>query len=199
MITATTYGTWMRGDRRGWIDKGVLKPQNEAIEAHDRQRQQHETFRFTKDQLLEIGAMMGKSLIERQHHKILALTIQTDHFHLLIGATFVDVPKIAKCAKEAVRFGPRATTSVIASICNRSKRASITLKHTTRAWAGPRSLGSSSAITAIESHGFIHNTNAQHLAMGQWPMASAELTQNRSTTKTMTHTPRTSPRPLAGG
>ena len=107
MITATTYGTWMRGDRRGWIDKGVLKPQNETLEAHDRQRQQHEAFRFTKDQLLEIGAMMGKSLTERQRHKILALTIQTDHFHLLVGATFVDVPEIAKCAKEAVRYGLR--------------------------------------------------------------------------------------------
>jgi len=26
MVTSTTYGTWLRGDKRGWVDDGRILP-----------------------------------------------------------------------------------------------------------------------------------------------------------------------------
>jgi hypothetical protein len=57
--------------------------------------------------LLEIGAMMGKSLRERLRLQIFAMTVQRWHAHFIVGPTIVDVPDIVKCAKEAVRYGLR--------------------------------------------------------------------------------------------
>src|SRR5262245_48315373 len=44
MITSTTYGTWLRGDKRGWIDDGRLMPPLPWLEANDRTRMAHEPF-----------------------------------------------------------------------------------------------------------------------------------------------------------
>ena len=33
MVTMTTYGTWLRGDARGWVEDGRTYPANPALEA----------------------------------------------------------------------------------------------------------------------------------------------------------------------
>ena len=104
LITATTYGTWLRGDVRGWIDDGVLMPPDPKLETGDRDRMAHPPFLFAADSLLAIGDAIGKSLQERQRHVLLALTVQTWHIHLLIGATTFGIDRVVKCAKDAVRY-----------------------------------------------------------------------------------------------
>jgi hypothetical protein len=107
MITATTYGTWLRGDDRKWVDDGVLLPPNPQLKAADRQRMKHSVFRFEQATRLSVGQLIGDSLISRQQHRIYALTVQDSHIHIIIGATTVEVPKIVKCLKDAVRWGLR--------------------------------------------------------------------------------------------
>ena len=107
MITATTYGTWLRGDRRGWIDDGRLMPPSPGLEATDRRRMLHPPFLFARDQLHDVGDFIGKSLITRLDLPLFALHVGAWHFHLVVGAQPADVPEIAKCAKDAVRFGLR--------------------------------------------------------------------------------------------
>jgi hypothetical protein len=107
MFTMTTYGTWLRGDKRKWVDDGIIMPPDPVLEACDRERMKHEQYFFAEDQLLEIGAMMGKSLRERFDLHILALTIQRWHVHLVTAATSTPVADVVKCAKEAVRYGLR--------------------------------------------------------------------------------------------
>ena len=43
LLTFTTYGTWLRGDARGWID-GVLMPPDPVLESADRGRMVHPPF-----------------------------------------------------------------------------------------------------------------------------------------------------------
>lgn len=107
MLTMTTYGTWLRGDRRGWVDRGVVLPPCPELEAADRRRMKHPMFLFDKDRFLEIGCFIGESLRQRLHLRILAMTVQTWHVHVVIAATDHPVEKVVKCAKDAVRWGLR--------------------------------------------------------------------------------------------
>jgi hypothetical protein len=70
MITSTTYGTWLRGDRRGWVDDGRILPALPWLEANDRTRMKHEPYLFDEHRLLDIGKMIGNSLVERHNLKM---------------------------------------------------------------------------------------------------------------------------------
>ncbi len=104
LLTWTTYGTWLRGDQRGWVDDGVVLPPNPIIEAADRARMKHSMFTFHPEQLLSIGQAIGESLRSRMLLRLLALTVQTWHVHLAISATTRSLSEIVKCANDAARW-----------------------------------------------------------------------------------------------
>jgi hypothetical protein len=112
MVTMTTYGTWLRGDRRGWVDDGVIMPPDPALEQRDMDRMRHPPFRFDCARLLDVGAMIGESLIQRVDATILALTVQTWHVHFVVAANMYDVGAVVKCAKDAARYGLRPNRPV---------------------------------------------------------------------------------------
>ena len=105
MVTATTYGTWLRGDERGSIQDGRLLPPLPWLEANDRGRMKHGPYLFDADRLHDIGQMIGESLIERLDQAILAMHVARWHTHFVIAATNHDIADVVKCAKDAVRYG----------------------------------------------------------------------------------------------
>ena len=64
MFTMTTYGTWLRGDSRWWVDDGVTYPPDPPLEDEDRRRLKHPPFLFADDDHVRIGEMIGSSLID---------------------------------------------------------------------------------------------------------------------------------------
>ena len=107
MVTMTTYGSWLRGDRRGWVDGGRVMPAAPRLAAADARRMKHEPFAFAGDDLLPVGAMLGESLTTRKRVPLLALTVSTWHVHFVIGPTRHDIGDVVKCSKDAVRYGLR--------------------------------------------------------------------------------------------
>lgn len=105
MLTMTTYGSWLRGDRRGWIDDGRLMPPLPELEAADRRRMLHSPFLFPRERLHDVGGFIGRSLAMRLATPIFALHVGTWHVHLVVGVQPSDVPATAKCVKDAVRYG----------------------------------------------------------------------------------------------
>lgn len=105
LLTMTTYGTWLRGDARGWVENGVVYPPDPGRELCDHARLKHPPFRFSPNVTLDVGSMIGESLIQRTGVAILALTVQPWHVHFVIGPTNRDVADVVKCAKDAVRWG----------------------------------------------------------------------------------------------
>jgi hypothetical protein len=112
MITATTYGTWLRGDERGWVDDGRTLPPDPELESRDRNRAKLDAYYFPDHRLLEIGTMIGASLISRKQSKILALHVGRWHVHFLVAASRHPVADIVKCAKDAVRYGLRLDRAI---------------------------------------------------------------------------------------
>ncbi len=107
MITMTTYGSWLRGDGRKWVDEGIVYPPDPILEANDEQRMKHAAFRFAARDLMRIGQLIGESLVARKQQQILAMTVQTWHVHYVVSATRVPISDVVKCAKDAARFGMR--------------------------------------------------------------------------------------------
>ena len=107
MITSTTYGTWLRGDRRGWVDEGRILPPAPPLEAFDRARLKHEPYAFDRDCLLRVEHAIAQALATRKSAVILALHVGTWHMHMVIGATNHALADIVKCAKDAARYALR--------------------------------------------------------------------------------------------
>jgi hypothetical protein len=105
MLTMTTYGSWLRGDRRGWVDDGIIMPPDPALEEADRRRMKHSIYLFRREQLLDVGRYIGEALTTRQGQLIYAKSVGNWHVHILIGPTRHPIGDVAKCAKDAVRYG----------------------------------------------------------------------------------------------
>ncbi|MEX2316059.1 MAG: hypothetical protein WD669_02835 [Pirellulales bacterium] len=107
LITFTTYGTCLRGDRRGWVENGITFPADPPLEEADRHRMKHPVFLFPQAKCLDIGTMIGESLTGRLQVPIYALTVGTWHVHIVIGPTAHHISEVTKCAKDAARYGLR--------------------------------------------------------------------------------------------
>ncbi|MGE3637656.1 MAG: hypothetical protein AB7G28_03800 [Pirellulales bacterium] len=105
MLTLTTYGSWLRGDRRGWVDDGEIFPADPVLEAADRARMKHSPFLFPRDRLLEIGQHIGEALTSRLDLQVYALTIGTWHAHVVFGPAHVPLGDVVRTAKDAARYG----------------------------------------------------------------------------------------------
>jgi hypothetical protein len=112
MLTITTYGTWLRGDRRGYVEDGITFAADPDLEATDRRRMKHPVYLFPRDQLLEIGAFIGESLTTRLRVPLYALHLGTWHAHIVIGPTEHNIAEVAKYAKESVRYGLRSNRPI---------------------------------------------------------------------------------------
>ncbi|HUU09722.1 MAG TPA: hypothetical protein VM431_04205 [Phycisphaerae bacterium] len=108
MVTMTTYGTWLRGDARGWVDKGIVLPPDPDLETADRERLKHPPFRFRREDWHRVGCWLGESVRGRLNLTIYAMTVQAWHVHVVVRVSSYPLGRVVKCAKDAVRWGLRA-------------------------------------------------------------------------------------------
>ena len=104
MVTCTTYGVWLRGDRRGYVDRGRVLPADPELRARDAARLKHRPYTFPPERLFDTAEAIGRALVEREGQRVLALTLQTWHLHVLVAASASPVPRVVKCLKDAARY-----------------------------------------------------------------------------------------------
>jgi REP element-mobilizing transposase RayT len=86
-LTWTTYGSWLPGDRRGWVDSkepGIQRP-NEHRERFASERVKSPTIRFDEDQR-EIVDGAIRSHCDIRRWTLHALNVRTNHVHLVVSA-----------------------------------------------------------------------------------------------------------------
>jgi len=107
LLTATTYGTWLRGDARGWVDDGMVFPPDPVLEAADRLRMKYPVYLLPAGAWRQVGDWIGAALRQRSQVSIHALFVGTWHAHVVVGANRFSPSALVKCMKDAVRWGLR--------------------------------------------------------------------------------------------
>jgi REP element-mobilizing transposase RayT len=102
MITFTTYGTWLQGERKGFVKNGEVRGENVAIKKDCEKKLEHKPVRLGRRER-EIVRSAIIEAAKRFKQKILAIAAYSNHIHIV--CEYVDVPinVIAGCYKNAGR------------------------------------------------------------------------------------------------
>jgi len=81
MLTWTTYGSWLQGDKRGWVKNGRILQPDSKLYLTNKQK-----LKRTPVKLKESQKRLVKEIIsaesKRINQKIYALTVCSDHIHI---------------------------------------------------------------------------------------------------------------------
>lgn len=82
MLTWTTYGTWLQGDKRRYVKKGKLLPADEKLFKANKEFQTNKTVQLSQHQKEIVhDAIMNEA--EKIGQKILAIAVCSNHIHLV--------------------------------------------------------------------------------------------------------------------
>lgn len=84
MITWTTYGTWLQGDKRGYVKEGKILPSNQPLEDANKQNLAKESVKLSSAhrQIVQ-NAILEKA--KQLNQKMYALSVSYNHVHLVAG------------------------------------------------------------------------------------------------------------------
>ena len=83
LVTWTTYGSWLQGDRRGYVKDGQILQGDEAMLGLCKNLQKGSTVQLNKQEK-EIVRRAISQEAERIGQKLEALTVCTNHVHLVL-------------------------------------------------------------------------------------------------------------------
>jgi REP element-mobilizing transposase RayT len=82
MVTWTTYGTWLQGDKRGYVKNGQVLPCDKIINEANRKLQKYDSIVLSKNE----REVICQTIIDEasfRGQKILALIVCSNHVHLV--------------------------------------------------------------------------------------------------------------------
>ncbi len=100
MLTWTTYGTWLQGDRRGYVKDGEVLEGDPVLEAVNRESMGGGAVRFgarekavVREAIIRAASMLGQ--------RVYAVAVCSNHVHLVVGSTTTKVGEAARLYKSA--------------------------------------------------------------------------------------------------
>ncbi len=107
MITWTTYGTWLQGDQRGYVSNGNILPPNTALANSNANRLPCDPIKLSKVQRkIAHNAIVAKA--KKLNHNILAVSISSNHIHLVLPYSPNPLSRIVAHYKNAIGIALRA-------------------------------------------------------------------------------------------
>ena len=103
MITFTTYGTWLQGDKRGYVKNATIYPSNENLMRANKENQSGRTIRLSADQR-EIARKAVLAEAASQQQRILALSVASSHVHIVAEYIPKPIGAIVAYYKKATRL-----------------------------------------------------------------------------------------------
>ena len=92
MLTWTTYGTWLQGDKRGYVKNGIILSANQKLQTANRNNQKHPPIKLNTN-LMPIVKNALEEEAERIGQKIYAIAVCSNHVHLILQKT-TEKPKM---------------------------------------------------------------------------------------------------------
>lgn len=103
MVTWTTYGSWLQGDKRGYVKHGKIMSGDKKILHANRRLQKSPTVKLNS----EHRAIVRQAILDeakRIGHTIEALTVCTNHVHLVARPCQESVEEIVSRYKNVAMF-----------------------------------------------------------------------------------------------
>jgi len=106
MVTWTSYGSWLQGDARGFVKDGHILGENKGLEQANRKMLIGDRFKLKKEQR-EVVRRAILLEAERIGEKILAISVCSNHIHMVIGEGGNSVDKVVNRFKSAAYYALR--------------------------------------------------------------------------------------------
>jgi REP element-mobilizing transposase RayT len=108
LITWTTYGTWLQGDKRGYVKDGEILPRDDKLSEANKSNQKGDVIRLsTQQKKIVHNAIVKESATIGQ--QILALAVCSNHVHLVLNYIPKPVADIVAYYKKAGRLALKAS------------------------------------------------------------------------------------------
>jgi len=108
MITWTTYGTWLQGDKRGYVKKGRTLPGNKSLRDSNTRLQSQDAIWLSPDQQQIVREAIIREAVSHGQ-RMYALTVQSNHVHLVVEYSHLPIGTIVAYYKKAGRLTLKAT------------------------------------------------------------------------------------------
>jgi hypothetical protein len=103
MLTWTTYGTWVQGDRRGWVRDGTVCRANPALEDANRRQMKNKPVTLTKVQRMSARRAIVEEAT-KLNQRMFALVVCNNHVHIVAQNIDLPIGQVASHYKNAVRL-----------------------------------------------------------------------------------------------
>jgi REP element-mobilizing transposase RayT len=106
MVTWTTYGTWLQGDKKGYVKNGITLGENARLEKTNRQLLKHDKIIIPKNLRKTVENAILKEA-EQIGQKIYAIAICSNHVHIVVESTnerfWYSIGRLKRAATKALR------------------------------------------------------------------------------------------------
>jgi REP element-mobilizing transposase RayT len=103
MVTWTTYGTWLQGDKRGYVKNGKILLRNDKLKSANQRRQKFQTVKLNSSQ----KQIVRKAILEEAqkiNQKIFAIAVCSNHVHIAAEVSLESVEQIVHRYKRLSTF-----------------------------------------------------------------------------------------------
>jgi len=106
MVTFTTYGSWLQGDKRGFVKDGKVSEASEELEQANKKRQSSKNVTLKKEQR-EIVRTAILRRAERIGENVLAISVRSNHVHAVIEGGGKPIDMVVNRLKTAAYYALR--------------------------------------------------------------------------------------------
>ncbi len=108
MITWTTYGSWLQGDKRGFVKEGRIYPANKTLADSNIEKLSKNPVKLSKVHRQQVAnAIFEKA--KQLNQKICALWVSSSHIHIVAEYTPNPISDVVKHYKNAAQVALRRT------------------------------------------------------------------------------------------
>ena len=111
MITWTTYGSWLQGDKRGYVKNGKILRDDDSFLQSNLKRLKNPPARLSTEHCkIFRHAIINKA--KEINHKIHAIAVCSNHVHIVAERTNQSIEKVVSCYKKppVLHYDPMVLT-----------------------------------------------------------------------------------------
>ena len=93
MVTWTTYGSWLQGNKRGYVKDGKILSQNDKLKSANLKQQKYPIVKLNSEQ----RQIVKYTIIEedcRTNHRILAIAVCSNHVHIVASVSDESIEQV---------------------------------------------------------------------------------------------------------